>query len=82
VNVKDYQKLVDDNVCSTCKKAIFHVVHKINTEAKLIASKLDLENKIEQIAQKEAFITLKDHKPNFAENIKCRLINLLNLNLA
>jgi len=44
VNVKDYQKLVNDNVCSTYKKANSHVVHEINTEAKSIASKLDLEN--------------------------------------
>jgi len=47
VNVKDYQKLVNDNVYSTYKKANSHVVHESNTEAKFIASKLDLE--IEQI---------------------------------
>ena len=29
----------------------------------------------DQIAEKDAFITLKDHKENFQTNPKCRLIN-------
>ena len=27
------------------------------------------------IAQNEAFITFKDHKPNFLKNVACRLLN-------
>ena len=27
------------------------------------------------IAQNEAFITTKDHKPNFPKNVACRLLN-------
>ena len=30
---------------------------------------------MEILAKSEAFVTLKDHKPNFADNRPCRLIN-------
>ena len=36
---------------------------------------MKLENRIETLTKKEAFITFKDHKPNFINNPKCRLIN-------
>jgi hypothetical protein len=31
---------------------------------------------IEQMKKREAFISLKDHKENFENNLKCRLISL------
>jgi len=48
---------------------------KIDREAKVIAKELDLDGRVECLAQRDAFITLKDHKENFANNLKCRLIN-------
>ena len=36
---------------------------------------MKLENKIETLPEKEIFITLKNHKPNFINNPKYRLIN-------
>merc|ERR1712019_193061 len=48
---------------------------KIDLEAKNIATDLNLADRIEQIAEREAFVTLKDHKENFENNPKCRLIN-------
>ena len=50
-------------------------VAKINKEAKAIASKLKLDDRIERFPTRKAFITLKNHKPNFGNNPKCRLIN-------
>ena len=50
-------------------------------EAKHIAERLKLDERIEQAAEQKAFITLKDHKPNFPNNIKCRLINPTKSNL-
>ena len=41
----------------------------------LSATKLELDDRIDVTAQKQAFITLKDHKPNFRNNPTCRLIN-------
>ncbi|PFX25774.1 Tenascin-X [Stylophora pistillata] len=43
--------------------------------SKRIAKKLDLDERVNTTARREAFITLKDHKPNFANNLTCRLIN-------
>ena len=40
-----------------------------------IAENLKLNNSIEKLAKKEAFLTLKDHKPAFHDHPTCRLIN-------
>ncbi|XP_071842724.1 uncharacterized protein [Apostichopus japonicus] len=50
-------------------------VNQINAEAKAIAEKLEIDNRMESMATKQAFITLKDHKVNFENNLPCRLIN-------
>ena len=44
-------------------------------EGKGIASKLELDDCMEIYAEREAFITLKDHKENFRSEPTCRLIN-------
>ena len=49
--------------------------NSIEQEAKAIATKLHLDDRINITAKREAFITLKDHKPNFVNNPTCRLIN-------
>ena len=36
---------------------------------------LTLEDRIEKLAKKEAFISLNDHKPNFNDNPTCDLID-------
>ena len=46
-----------------------------NLEAKDTAENLDLADRIDTMAEKHAFVTLKDHKPNFENNPSCRLIN-------
>ena len=40
-----------------------------------IATKLGIDDRMETTARKDAFITLKDHKPTFANKPTCRLIN-------
>ena len=47
----------------------------IDREAKTMATELDIADRVESYAPREAFITIKDHKENFANNPKCRLIN-------
>ena len=51
------------------------MVRKRNSEAKSIAKKLQLDGRIEQFTNKKSYVTLKDHKENFENNPKCRLIN-------
>ena len=50
-------------------------MNSIEVEAQNIAKKIHLDDRISITAKCEAFITLKDHKPNFANNPTCRLIN-------
>ena len=52
-----------------------HKSNNIDLEAKCLAKKPQLDDCINATAKCEAFYTLKDHKPNFANNPTCRLIN-------
>ena len=47
----------------------------INFELKKITSNLSIADRVDTMARRNAFITLKDHKENFDSNPKCRLIN-------
>ena len=67
--------LLQKNVTKTYKKVSPTIINSIDVEAKAIAKKLHLDDRINTTAKREAFITLKDHKPNFANNPTCRLIN-------
>ena len=69
-----YQKMLDDNITKTYRKARGDIKHEIDSEAKVIAYGLDLANRMEVYAKKEPFVTLKDHKPNFISKPTCRLI--------
>ena len=75
LNNDKYKKLLQDNITKSYKNANTNSVRSINKEAKTIAEDLKLDDRIEQFSQREAFITLKDHKENFQNNTKCRLVN-------
>ena len=47
----------------------------INLKDKCLTAALELDDRIDTTAKKHAFVTLKDHKPNFANKPTCRLIN-------
>ena len=63
-----HKKLLHDNVTKTYKKAPPKLETSINLEAKNIAKLINLDDCIECIARAPAFITLKDHKPDFQQN--------------
>ena len=50
-------------------------VNRINSEAKTIAEKLELDDKIQQLQETEAFILVKDLKEGFPNSPSFRLIN-------
>ena len=64
-----------DSVTAHYEMTDTHAENNINTEARRITTELDISDRVEPIAPKNAYITLKDHKENFPNNIKCRLIN-------
>ena len=72
---KQYNKLRKKNVTKIYKKSTERLKKSINLEAKNIAKKLDLAERVECLVKNPAFITLKDHKENFQASLPCRLIN-------
>ena len=65
VEVKNYKKLLQDSIITTYQKTSKDTARKINIKVKHIAEQLKLNDRIEQAAEQKAFITVKDHKPNF-----------------
>ena len=49
-------------------------INNINKEAKCIAERLHLDDRVEPFNQREAFVTVKDQKEGFRNNPKCRLL--------
>ena len=70
-----HDKLLHDNVTKHYKAAPKSLQSEINMEAKAIAKRLKLDDRMETLARSEAFLTLKDHKENFENTLPCRLIN-------
>ena len=58
-------KYLTENITKTFKKASKNKVYGINSEAKKIAEKLKLDDRIQQLQETEAFISVKDHKEGF-----------------
>ena len=71
----EYQKLLRDSITTTYKKASTKLEQKINAAEKKLAKDKNLLDKMEINARNDCFITLKDHKENFLNNPKTRLIN-------
>lgn len=75
MNAPTYHKLLTENVTKTYKHAQDSTMTEINRELKDIASDLKIANRIDPMQETPAFISLKDHKPDFDNHPKCRLIN-------
>ena len=75
INNDDYKKLLNDNITKSYKKVNKDEVNNINKKAKEIASNLELDSRIQCYAERPAFVYIKDHKENFPNTVKCRLIN-------
>ena len=76
-----YEKLLRENITKTYRKANGKTEENISHELKYITNKLEVPDRVEKMAQRQAFISLKDHKENFQNNPKCRLINPAKNNL-
>ena len=70
-----YNKLLHDNITKTYKHGSEDTIDEIDSELKDISNNLGIGDKIEKMKKREAFISLKDHKENFENKPKCRLIN-------
>ena len=81
ISTDDYNKLLQDNISAKYCKSNDNIQREINLEAKVIAEHLELKDKIEILPEQYAFLSLKDHKPNFQNHPKYRLINPSKSNL-
>ena len=70
-----YNKLMHDNITKAYKHGSEGTISQIDNKLKHISNNLGIGDRIEQMKKREAFISLKDHKENFENNPKCRLIN-------
>ena len=75
VDKSTYQKLLIENIIKEYKKSDSSIVTKVDKKAEVIAKSINMDHKIEKFARNNAFITFKDYKDNFENNIQCRLIN-------
>ena len=75
MNKSAYNKYLTKNITKTYKKPNKSKVNRINSEAKRIAEKLKLDDRIQQLQETEAFISVKDHKEGFPNSPSFRLIN-------
>ena len=75
VSKDQYSKLLHDNVTKHYKHAPERAYDEINTEARQLTASIGIADRVMTTAKKEAYITLKDHKENFANKLPCRLIN-------
>ena len=67
-------KLLTDIITKSYKKTNTAAINNINKEAKCTAECFHLDDRIEQFNLREPFVTLKDHKKNFQNSPKCRLL--------
>ena len=71
----EYIEHMNRNITKDYKKANHDDFENVTKEDKKLASKLDIDDRVYKTSKREAFITLKDHKPNFKNNPKFRLLN-------
>ena len=72
-----YEKLLRENIMRHNRSADEDAYGNVNAEAQVITSKLRIADRMDMMAKREVFVTLKDHKDNFENSLLCRLINLV-----
>ena len=67
--------MIDSEIQKNYRKENSKNVDKVNKEHGQTVQELDLEDRVFSTTPRPAYITLKDHKPDFKTNPKVRLIN-------
>ena len=70
-----YKQMMFKEVVKNYKKAPPDLEKELNCEAKMLAHRLGIVDRVEKYNTKNCFITIKDHKSDFKTNPECRLIN-------
>ena len=64
----EYDKLINNSITSTYKKANSNISKQVNKAGKNILKNKEVIKRMEINTEANCFITLKDHKDNFANN--------------
>ena len=72
---ENYKVMVKKAVTADFKIAKGHDVENANKEHQKIVKDLELTERVFKTTPRDAFITIKDHKDDFMNNTKCRLLN-------
>ena len=75
VDKTTHTKLLTDSITTNYQIANVGLYNSINNDAKDIAKSLKVDSRIEALAIKNCFVSLKDHKIGFNTSPKCRLLN-------
>ena len=73
---EDYKKYLKDNITKTYKKSTNSKVNRVDRDAKKVADKLLMSDKVDQLEKHDKYITVKNYKESFLHNPSFRLINL------
>ena len=72
---ENYNRILTDNITKNYKKAATNTPNKITKEANEVAKTYGVADRVDIMAERESFFTIKDHKGNFRTHPKYRLIN-------
>ena len=72
---REYKELVEREIQKEYQKVNPTEIKKIENSQKSIVTNLELEDRVFATTQRQCFASLKDHKDNFFNNPKVRLIN-------
>ena len=75
VSKASYKRMMHENVTKTYKTCNANKSNSINFKTKQIASKLKIDDRLQNFDENEAYVTSKDHKEGFPDKISCRRIN-------
>ena len=75
ITVPQYNKLLHENISKEYKKSSKSELHQTNKRATDITKQLKIADRVNKYTENDAFLTIKDHKPNFPSKVECRLIN-------
>ena len=70
-----YKDLLKKSINKDYKKSNNDFVDAIIKDDKVITEKLEISERVYKTQKRSAFVTVKDHKPNYQNNTKCRLLN-------
>ena len=70
-----YEDFLNNNITKEYKKVDEKVIKEITKNDKAVATKLEIDDRVHCTTKRDTFITLKDHKQQFMNNPKFRVIN-------